>query len=144
MSGAIPEVVHKNRFDRSHQQRPQSVQMLYSKIARSSESHLTTQSQNNSQDDASVDTIVVSNVYHQETNVSVMSMIMGLSLMRKRMEGIVNQREAFTTKQQKMDESISTVTSSVSKLTADILAVRIDMNIMSDELEKSSTISLPF
>jgi hypothetical protein len=35
-----------------------------------------------------------------------------------------------------MDESISTVTSSVSKLSADILAVRIDMNIMSDKLEK--------
>jgi hypothetical protein len=35
-----------------------------------------------------------------------------------------------------MDESISTVTSSVSKVPADILAVRIDMNIMSDKLEK--------
>jgi hypothetical protein len=35
-----------------------------------------------------------------------------------------------------MDESISTVTSSISKLSADILAVRIDMNIMSDKLEK--------
>jgi hypothetical protein len=35
-----------------------------------------------------------------------------------------------------MDESIITVTSSVSKLSADILAVRIDMNIMSDKLEK--------
>jgi hypothetical protein len=36
-----------------------------------------------------------------------------------------------------MDESISTVTNSVSKLSADILAVRIDMNIMSDKLEKT-------
>jgi hypothetical protein len=35
-----------------------------------------------------------------------------------------------------MDESIITVTSSISKLPADILAVRIDMNIMSDKLEK--------
>jgi hypothetical protein len=35
-----------------------------------------------------------------------------------------------------MDESISTFTSSVSKLSADILAVQIDMNIMSDKLEK--------
>jgi hypothetical protein len=35
-----------------------------------------------------------------------------------------------------MDESINTVTSSISKLSADILAVRIDMNIMSDTLEK--------
>jgi hypothetical protein len=35
-----------------------------------------------------------------------------------------------------MDESIITVTSSVSKLSADILAVRIDMNITSDKLEK--------
>jgi hypothetical protein len=65
-----------------------------------------------------------------------MSMITGLSLMKKHMEEIDNQREAFTVKQQRMDESISTVTSSVSKLSADILAVRIDMNIMSDKLEK--------
>jgi hypothetical protein len=36
-----------------------------------------------------------------------------------------------------MDESISTATSSVSKVTADILTVRIDMNIMSDKLEKN-------
>jgi hypothetical protein len=35
-----------------------------------------------------------------------------------------------------MDESISTVTSSVSKLLADILAVGIDMNIMSGKLRK--------
>jgi hypothetical protein len=56
--------------------------------------------------------------------------------MKKRMEEIDNQREAFTTKQKRMDESISTVASSVSKLSADILAVRIDMNIMSDKLEK--------
>jgi hypothetical protein len=39
-------------------------------------------------------------------------------------------------KQQRMDERIITVTSSVSKLSTDILAVRIDMNIMSDKLEK--------
>jgi septation ring formation regulator EzrA len=65
-----------------------------------------------------------------------MNMITGLSLMKKQMEEIDNQREAFTTKQKRMDKSISTVTRSVSKLSADILAVRIDMNIMSDELEK--------
>jgi hypothetical protein len=35
-----------------------------------------------------------------------------------------------------MDESIITVTSSVSKLSAYIFAVRIDMNIMSNKLEK--------
>jgi hypothetical protein len=56
--------------------------------------------------------------------------------MKKRMEEIDNQREAFTMKQQRINKSISTVTSSVSKLSADILAVRIDMNIMSDNLEK--------
>jgi ABC-type uncharacterized transport system fused permease/ATPase subunit len=56
--------------------------------------------------------------------------------MKKRMEEIYNQREAFTMKQQRMEESISTVTSSVSKLSADILAVLIDMNTMSDKLEK--------
>jgi hypothetical protein len=56
--------------------------------------------------------------------------------MKKRMEEIYNQREAFTTKKQRMEERISTFTSSVSKLSADILAVRIDMNIMSDKLDK--------
>jgi hypothetical protein len=119
-------------FDRPHQRRPQTVHMSYSDIARSSGSPLT-QSQNNSQDGASVDTTIVSNVSRQEKNDSGMNMITGLSLMKKRMEEIDNQREAFTTKQQRMDESISTVTSSVSKLSADILAVRIDMNIMSDK-----------
>jgi hypothetical protein len=78
----------------------------------------------------------VSNVFRQETNDSGMNMITGLSLMKKRMEEIDNQRESFTTKQQRMEESIRTVTSSVSKLSADILAVRIDMNVMSDKHEK--------
>jgi hypothetical protein len=78
----------------------------------------------------------VSNVSRQETNYSGMNMITGLSLMKKWMEEIGNQREAFTTKEKRMDESISKVISSVSKLSADILAVRIDMNIMSDKLEK--------
>jgi hypothetical protein len=135
MSGTIPEVVGTNMFYRPHQRRPQTVHMSYSDIARSSGSPLT-QSQNNSQDGTSVNTTIASNVFRQETNDSGMNMITGLSLMKKRMEEIDNQREAFTTKQQRMDESISTVTSSVSKLSADILAVRIDMNIMSDKLEK--------
>jgi hypothetical protein len=131
MSGTIPEVVDTNKFDRPRQRRPPSVHMSYSDIARSSGSPLT-----NSQDGESVDTTIASNVSRQDTNDSGMNMITGLSLMKKRMEEIDNQREAFTTKQQRMDESISTVTSSVSKLSADILAVRIDMNIMSDKLEK--------
>jgi hypothetical protein len=135
MSGTIPEVVDTNMFDRPHQRRPQTVHMSYSDIARSSGSPFT-QSQNNSQDGASVDTTIASNVYRQETKDSGMNMITGLSLMKKRMQEIDKQREAFTTKQQRMDESISTVTSSVSKLSANILAVRIDMNIMSDKLEK--------
>jgi hypothetical protein len=136
MSGTIPEVVDTNTFDRPHQRRPQTVHMSYSDIARSSGSPLT-QSQNNSQEGASVNTTIASNVSRQETHDSGMNMITGLSLMKKRMEEIDNQREAFTTKQQRMDESISTVTSSVSKFSADILAVRIDMNIMSDKLEKN-------
>jgi hypothetical protein len=65
-----------------------------------------------------------------------MNMITGLSLTKKKMEEIDNQRAALKTKQQRMDKIISTVTSSVSKLSANILAVRIDMNIMSDKLEK--------
>jgi hypothetical protein len=52
-----------------------------------------------------------------------MNMFTGLSLMKKWMEEIDNQREAFRMKQQRMDESISTVTRSVSILLADILAV---------------------
>jgi hypothetical protein len=135
MSGTIPEVVDTNKFDRLHQRHTQSVHMSYSDIARSSGSPLT-QSQNNSQDGASVDTTIASNVSRQETNDCGMNMITGISLMKKRMEEIDNQREAFTMKQQRMDDSISTVTSSVSTLSADILAVRIDMNIMSDKLEK--------
>jgi hypothetical protein len=135
MSGTIPEVVDTNMFDRLHQRRPPTVHMSYSDIARSSGSPLT-QSQTNSQDGEIIDTTIASNVSRQETNDSGMNMITGLYLMKKRMEEINNQREAFTTKQQRMEESIITVTSSVSKLSADILAVRIDMNIMSDKLEK--------
>jgi hypothetical protein len=134
-SGTIPEVVDTNMFDQPHQRRPQTVYMSYSDIARSIGSPLT-QSQNNSQDGASADTTIASNVSRQETNDSGMNMITGLSLMKKRIEEIDNQREAFTTKQQIMDESISTVTSSISKLSANMLAVGIDMNIMSDKLEK--------
>jgi hypothetical protein len=109
--------------------------MSYSDIARSSGSPLN-QSQTNSQDGEIIDTTIARNVSRQDTNDSGMNMITGLSLMKKQTEEIDNQREAFTTKQQRMDESISTVTSSVSKLSADTLAVRIDMNIVSDKLEK--------
>jgi hypothetical protein len=60
-SRTIPEVVDTNMSDRPHQRRPQTVHMSYSEIARSSGSPLT-QSQNNSQDGASVDTTIASNV----------------------------------------------------------------------------------
>jgi hypothetical protein len=116
-SGTIPDVVDTNMFDLPHQRRPKTVHMSYSDISRSSGSPLT-QSQNNSQDGASVDTTIVSNVARQETNDYGMNMITRLSLMKKQMEEIDNQRESFTTKQQRMDEIISTVTSSVSKLSA--------------------------
>jgi hypothetical protein len=66
MSGTIPEVVDTNKFDRPHQRRPQIVHILNSDIVRSSGSPLTTQPQKNSQDGASVDTTVASNVSHQE------------------------------------------------------------------------------
>jgi hypothetical protein len=114
MSGTIPEVVDTNRFDRPYQRRPQSVQLSYSDIVRSKESPLKTQSQNNSQDDAIVDTTIAINVSRQETNESGMSMITELFLMKKQMEEIDNQRESFTTKRQRMEESIITATSSVS------------------------------
>jgi hypothetical protein len=82
MSGTIPEVVDTNMFDRPHHLRPQTVHMSYSHIARISGSPLT-QSQNNSQDGASVNTTIASNVSNQETNDSDMNMITGLSLMKK-------------------------------------------------------------
>jgi hypothetical protein len=135
MSGTIPEVVDTNTFDRPHQRCPPTVHMAYSDIVRRSGSPLT-QSQTNSQDGESVNTTIARNVSRQDTNDSGMSMITGISLMKKRMEEIDNQRVAFTTKQQRMDKIISTVTSSVSKLSADILPVRIDMNTVSDKLEK--------
>jgi hypothetical protein len=136
MCGNIPDVVHTKTFDRPPQRRSQNVQMSYSNIARGRESPLTTQTQTDAVDDASVDTTVASNLSRQDnTNVSGLSMVTGLSIMKKRMEEIDKQRDDFNTKQQRMDDSISTVTSSVSKLTADILAVRIDMNKMSDKLE---------
>jgi hypothetical protein len=135
MSSTILEVADTNMFDRPHQRCHQAVYMAYSEIARSSRSPLT-QSQNNSQDGKSVDTTIASNVSRQETNDSGMNMITGLSIMKNRMEEIDKKREAFMTNQQRMDESIITVTSFVSKLSANILAVQIDTNIMSDKLEK--------
>jgi hypothetical protein len=135
MSGTITEVVDTNTFYRPHQRHHPTVHMSYIDIARSSGS-LLTQSQTNIQDGESVDTTIASNVSRQDTYDSGMNMITRLSLMKKRMEEIDNQREEFTTKQQQMDRSISTVTSSVSKLSAYILEVWIDMNIMSDKLEK--------
>jgi hypothetical protein len=86
MSGTIPEVVDTNKFDQPHQRRPQSVHMSYSDITRISGSPLTTQSQNNNQDGASIDTTVASNVSRQETHYSGMNMITGLSIMKKWME----------------------------------------------------------
>jgi hypothetical protein len=99
MSGTIPEVVDTNTFDLPHQRHPPTVHMSHSDITRRSGSPLT-QSQTNSQDGESVDTTIASNVSRQDTNDSGMKMIKGLSLMKKRMEEIDNQREAFTTKQQ--------------------------------------------
>jgi hypothetical protein len=91
MSGTIPEVVDTNMFDLPHQRRPQTVHMSYSDLARSSGSPLS-QSQNNSQDGASVNTTIVSNFSRQETNDSGMNMITGISLMKNWMEEIDNQR----------------------------------------------------
>jgi hypothetical protein len=80
-----------------------------------------------------VDTTVVCNLSRQEnTNMLGLSVVMGLSVIKKRMEEIDKKRYEFTTKQQRMDDS---VTSLVSELTADILAVIIDMKNMSDKLE---------
>jgi hypothetical protein len=139
MCGSIPEVEHTNTFDSPPQRRSQNLQMPYSDIARGHGSPVATHTQNNTPDDPSVDTTVVSNLSHQDnTHMSGLSVVTGLSIMKKRMEEIDKQRDEFMTKQQIMDDSISSVTSSVSKLTADILAVIIDMNKMSDKLEQKS------
>jgi hypothetical protein len=133
--GSIPEVVHTNTFNLPPKRQSQNVQMSYSDIARGCESPVTTQAQNNTPDDTSVDTTIVSILSCQNnTNISGLSVITGLSFLRKRMEEIDKQRDE-STKQQKMDDSIS-VTSLVSKMTADILAVNINMNKMSDKLEQ--------
>jgi hypothetical protein len=65
-----------------------------------------------------------------------LSVVTGLPIMKKRMEEIDKQRNEFMTKQQRMDDIISSLTSLVSKLMADILTVKIDMNNMSDKLEQ--------
>jgi hypothetical protein len=127
MCGSIPEVVHRNTFDRTHQRWSHNVQMSYSDIARVRESPA---------DDASVDTTHVSNLFHQDdTKISGLSVVTCISIMMRRMEEIDKQREQFTTKQQWLDNSISSVTSSVAKLTTDILAVRVDIHKISYKLE---------
>jgi hypothetical protein len=93
--------------------------------------------QNNTPDDTHVETTVNSNLYCSDnTHMSGLSVVTGLSIVKKRMEEIDKQRDEFTTTQQRMYDSISSVTSSGFKLTADILAVIIDMNKMSDKLEQ--------
>jgi hypothetical protein len=70
------------------------MQISHSDIARGRESPVTTQTQNNTHDNASVDTIIVSNLSCQEnTNMLGLSMITGLSIMKKRMEEIDKQRD---------------------------------------------------
>jgi hypothetical protein len=103
---------------------------------------VTTQTKNNTPDDASVDTTIISNLSHQEnTNMLGLSVVTGLSITKKRMEEIDKQRDEFTRKQQRMDDSISIVTSSVSKLMADMLVVRI---YRSQSWEVRETMSLGY
>jgi hypothetical protein len=111
--------------------------MLYSDIAKGRELPVPTQMQNNTTDYASVGTTVASNLSHQDnTHILGLNPITVLFTMKKRMEEIDKQRDEFMTKQQRMDDSIISVTSSVSKLTEDILVVWIDTNKMSDKLQQ--------
>jgi pimeloyl-CoA synthetase len=88
-------------------------------------------------DDASVDTTVVSIFSGQENDsISELSMVPIFSIVKKCMEEIDKQRDEFTTKQQIMDDSISSVTTSVSKLTENIVAVRIDMKEVGEKIEQ--------
>jgi hypothetical protein len=98
-------------FNHPAQRRSQNVQISYSDIMRGRESPVTTQAQHNTPDDAIVDTTIVSNLSRQDTtNMSGLSVVTGLSIMKKRMEEIDKQRDEFTTKQQRMDDSISSMT----------------------------------
>jgi hypothetical protein len=111
MCGSIPEVVHTRTFDRSLQRRSQNVQIMYSYIARGCESPVTTQAQNNTPDDASVDTTAFSNLSRQgNSNILGLSVVTGLSIMKKCMEEIDKQSDEFMTKQQRMYASIISVT----------------------------------
>jgi hypothetical protein len=87
MCGSIPEVVHTNTIDHPRQRRSNNVQILHSDIARGHESPVTTQTQNNTPDDASMDTTIVGNLSRQDnTNMSGLSVVTGLSIMKERME----------------------------------------------------------
>jgi hypothetical protein len=89
MCGSIPEVVHTNTFDHPPERKSQNVQMSYSDIARGRETPVKTQTQNNTPDDASVDTTIASNLSCQDnTHMSRLSVVTGLSIMKMHIEEI--------------------------------------------------------
>jgi hypothetical protein len=131
------DVVHDNTFDRPPQRRSANVQMSHSDIAQDRSSPVTTQQPSSTPDDAIADTTVVSNLSRKDnTRISELSMVTGLSIVKRKMYEIDKQREIFNSMQRRMDDSTIRVMTSISKLTADILAVGVDMNKMSDKLEQ--------
>jgi hypothetical protein len=124
MCGSIPDIGHAHLFDRSPQRRSPHVQLSYSDIVRGHVPQGATKTQNSIPDDAIADTTIDNNLSCQDnTSISELSMVTGLSIMKKCMEEIDKQRDEFTIKKQIMDDSIISVTTSVSKLTKDILVV---------------------
>jgi hypothetical protein len=112
MCGSILEVVHIHTFNRPPQRRSQNVQMSYRGIAKVLESLVTTKTQNKNPNDASVETTIISNLSRQDnTHMSGLSIVTGLSITKKRMEEIDKQRDEFMTKQQRMEDSFSSMTS---------------------------------
>jgi hypothetical protein len=111
--------------------------MSHSDIAIGRESEVTNQTKKNTRDDASVETTIINNLSHRENiNMTGLSVITGFSFTKKRTEEIDKQRDEFMTKKIIMDDSISSVTSSVSKLIIDMLALIIGMKKMSDKFEQ--------
>jgi uncharacterized coiled-coil DUF342 family protein len=61
-------------------------------------------------------------------------MILSLSTVRQRLADIDRERDTFNSKQRSMDDCISSVTASVSKLAKDVLGARNATNALNDRL----------
>jgi hypothetical protein len=87
-------------------------------------------------DEDSTATNVTSNQTSRQGGQSVAAsgLISSMSMVKQRLAEIDLERENFSLKQIDMDDSISSVTQSVSRLATDVLGVRTDMNALSDRI----------